>query len=86
MTHAVEAAWGKSNCTSGWIRVHTKFSNLGLTGAFMWLIDRMNGLPAAPGCHEYSMSNESIRGFVTLKIFIGLYNDFLALLGFPVGQ
>ncbi|KAF2663164.1 LIP-domain-containing protein [Microthyrium microscopicum] len=63
---------------------HSQESMYSLGGAFTWMQDRQAGKPASPGCRTTSLTSESLKGFVTLKMLGKILSGQLANYGIPV--
>ncbi len=57
----------------------------GAPDALNWLKDRLSGKPAASGCSTRTVVSSLAGPTAIITLGTVLYNDFLALLGRPIG-
>jgi hypothetical protein len=62
-----------------------RFDQLGMPGAFKWMIDRHNGKPIVPGCKTESISRETLLGGGESLLLRGILANILAWMGKDVG-
>jgi hypothetical protein len=64
---------------------HIALVATGAPDAINWLSDRLSGSPAATGCHTSTVLSSLLSPSAAITLGSVLLNDFLALLGQPIG-